>query len=99
MNKYEAMLIFSESFKDDRLEAAVDKIKAEIEKTGGKVGGATRLGRRPFARPLDKESAGHYVVVSFELAPDKVSALQARFKLNEEIFRIQIVRQPEAAAT
>jgi small subunit ribosomal protein S6 len=98
MNKYEAMLIFSESFKDDKLEAAMDKVKAEIEKTGGKVGGATRLGRRQFARRLEKETAGHYAVVSFELPGDKVAALHGRFKLNEEIFRVQIVRQPEVAA-
>lgn len=98
MNKYEAMLIFSESFKDDKLEAALDKVKAEIEKTGGKVGGATRLGRRQFARRMDKETAGHYAVVSFELPADKVTALHGRFKLNEEIFRVQIVRQPEIKA-
>ncbi len=98
MNKYEAMLIFSESFKDDKLEEAVDKVKAEIEKAGGKVQGATRLGRRSFARPMSKETAGHYVVVSFELPADKMAAIQGRFKLNEDIFRVQIVRQPEIKA-
>ena len=98
MNKYEAMLIFPESFKDEQLDAVMDKIKAEIEKAGGKNEGATRLGRRQFARKMDKQAAGHYAVVTFQLAGDKVAALQGRFKLNEDIFRVQVVRQVEIKA-
>jgi small subunit ribosomal protein S6 len=95
MNKYEARFIFPESFKDDQLEASLDKVKAEIEKIGGKVEGATRLGRRQFSRRLDKQTAGNYAVVTFQLPGEKVTALQGRFKLNEEIFRVQLVRVPE----
>ncbi len=98
MNKYEAMLIFPESLKEEQLETAMDKIKAEIEKMGGKVEGATRLGRRQFARKMEKQGSGNYAVVTFLLGGDKIAALQGRFKLNEEIFRVQIVRTPEVAA-
>lgn len=97
MTKYEAMLIFPETLKDDALEAAVDRIKAEVEKAGGRVDGATRLGRRQFARPLDKRPGGQYAVMTFHLNGDKMQALQGRLKLNEDIFRVQIVRVEEAA--
>jgi small subunit ribosomal protein S6 len=106
MTKYEAMFIFPEALKDEALEAAIDKVKAEIEKAGGRVEGATRLGRRQFARPLKKQPAGQYAVVTFQLDGTKMAALQGRLKLNEEIFRVQVVlavdapppREPVAAA-
>ena len=95
MNKYEAMIIFPDALKDEALEAALEKVEAEIEKSGGKVESKTRMGRRQFARPMDKQNSGQYMVVNFKLDGGKLTALQARFKLNEEIFRIQIVRASE----
>lgn len=98
MNKYEAMIIFPESLKEESLDAALDRVVAEIEKVDGKVEAKTRLGRRAFARPMDKQTSGQYMVVTFRLDGKKLAALQARFKLNEEIFRVQIVRVPEVVA-
>ncbi len=95
MNKYEAMIIFPDALKDEALEAALEKVEAEIEKSGGKVESKTRMGRRQFARPMDKQNSGQYMVVNFKLDGGKLGPLQARFKLNEEIFRIQIVRASE----
>lgn len=98
MNKYEAMIIFPETLKEESLDSSLDKVVAEIEKSGGTVEAKTRLGRRSFARPMDKHTGGQYMVVTFRLDGDKITALQGRFKLNEEIFRAQIVRAPEVAA-
>lgn len=96
MNKYEAMIIFPESMKEEDLETGLEKIGTEIEKLGGTVVNKTRLGRRTFARPMQKHTAGQYAVVGFSLAGDKLGSLQGRFRLNEEIFRVQIVRVEEA---
>lgn len=99
MNKYEAMIIFPDAVKDEALDAALEKVEAEIEKSGGKVESKTRMGRRQFARPMDKQTTGQYMVVNFKLDGAKLSALQGRFKLNEDIFRIQIVKaNPVAVA-
>jgi ribosomal protein S6 len=98
LNKYEAMLIFPETLKEESLDAALDKVCGEIEKAGGRVDNKTRLGRRAFARKLGRQTAGLYTVVGFALPGDKLRPLMARFKLNEEIFRIQIVAQPEPKA-
>ena len=95
---YEAMFIFPETLKEEALDGAVDKVKVEIEKAGGKVVSTTRLGRRAFARRLNKQNSGQYIVVTFSLDGEKIKALQARLKLNEDIFRVQIVTQEEKAA-
>ncbi len=97
VNKYEAMIIFPDALKDEALEAALEKVEAEIVKSGGKVESKTRMGRRQFARPMDKQSTGQYMVVNFKLDGSKLAALQGRFKLNEDIFRIQIVRASAVA--
>jgi ribosomal protein S6 len=95
MNTYEALFIFPDSLKEEVLDATVNKVRQEIEKSGGKVDSATRMGRRPFARPMQKQTSGHYMVITFKYDGEKLRALQARFKLIEEIFRVQFIRLPE----
>lgn len=92
MNKYEATFIFPESLKEEALEAVQARVLEEITRLGGRVENITRLGKRAFARPLHKKKAGYYVIVSFSLEPNQVAPLQARYRLNEEVFRVQIVR-------
>ena len=94
MNKYEAMIIFQETLKETEWDGAVDAVRAEIEKLGGKMTSGTRLGKREFARPMQKRQGGHYGLIAFQLAGDKVAPLQARLKLDEQIFRVQVVSAP-----
>lgn len=97
MNKYEAMIIFQENLKETDWDGAVDAVRAEIEKLGGKMTSSTRLGKRDFARVMQKRQSGHYGLIAFQLAGDKVAPLQARLKLDEQIFRVQVVTAPVAA--
>ena len=94
MNKYEAMIIFRENLKDTDWDGAVEAVRAEIEKLGGKMTSNTRLGKREFARVMQKQQGGHYGLIAFQLAGDKVSALQTRLKLDEQVFRVQVVTAP-----
>ena len=98
MNKYEAMIIFPDSLKDEALEAAFEKVRGEIEKAGGKVENATRMGRRTFARPLKKHASGQYAVFGFQMDGTKISGLQARLRLSEDVFRVQIMRAVPVSA-
>ena len=96
MNKtYEGLFIFPESFKDDAVDAAVERVKAEIEKQKGSIREVTKLGKRGFARPLKKQLSGSYVRLVFEIEPDKIVSLRARYRLMEDVFRVQIVRVEE----
>ena len=97
MNKYEAMIIFQETLKETDWDGAVDGVRAEIEKLGGKLTSSTRLGKREVARVMQKRQGGHYGLIAFQLAGDKVAALQARLKLDERIFRVQVVTAPAVA--
>ena len=94
MNNYEAMFIFPETLKENALEDAVSHAKAEIKKAGGEVDSTTRLGKRAFSRMMKKQQSGFYVLVTFKMDGDKIKPLLARYKLSEEVFRVQVVKAP-----
>ena len=91
MKTYDALYIFVGVAKDDVVEANLEKALAEVTRLGGNVVAQDRLGRRGFARPLAKRDSGVYVKVRFELDPQKVGELVNRYRLVEEVFRVQIL--------
>ena len=98
MNTYDGMFIFGESVRDERVGEMTGYVTGEIEKVGGKIIGTREMGRRPFARTLQKKESGIYIAVTFRLDPAKLGALTARYNLNEEVFRCQIVRLSDELA-
>ena len=91
MKKYDALYIFVGIAKDDALEANLEKALAEVTRLGGNVLEKVQLGKRMFSRPMKKREAGVYVKVRLELDPSKVDELVKRYKLVEEVFRVQIL--------
>ena len=56
------------------------------------------MGRKPFARELQKQTAGEYALLNMSLEPSKVVELHTALKHNEEIFRIQVSKLAAEAA-
>lgn len=95
MKKYDALYIFVNSPKDEALDKLVELAGGEITRLGGELFGSEALGKRNFARPMKKHDNGVYIRIRFALDTDKMAALLARYKLVEEIFRVQIVTVDE----
>ena len=95
MKKYDALYIFVNAPKEDAVEPLIEKVGGEITRLGGVVLGSEMLGRKTFARELKKREAGIYVRIRFELDPAKVSELVNRYRLVEEVFRVQILAVDE----
>ena len=91
MKKYDALYIFVGIAKDDALEACLEQALAEVEKRGGNVLEKVSLGRRTFSRPMKKRDSGVYVKVRFEIDPAQLEDLVKRYRLVEEVFRVQIL--------
>ena len=91
MKKYDALYIFVGIAKDEALEANLEKALAEVTRLGGNVLEKVQLGKRVFSRPMKKRESGVYVKVRLELDPAKVDELVKRYKLVEEVFRVQIL--------
>jgi ribosomal protein S6 len=99
LNTYEGLFIFADTLKDEELVEVLDRVTAEITRQDGSVIGSKKLGRRSFARTMSKRDSGLYVRMLFSLAPEKVSPLQARLLLSEDVFRVQITRGDEKSAS
>ena len=91
LSKYEALFIFSGSVKEEALDNVVAASTAEIEKLGGTIQQVDKLGRKSFARPLEKTEHGTYVKVRFAIEGDQVGKIRQRFKHNDDCLRLQIV--------
>ena len=91
MKKYDGLYIFAGQAKDDVLDGQIAKALAEVTRLGGNVLAQEVLGKRTFAHPMRKRESGVYVQVRFELDPAKVSELVNRYRLVEEVFRVQIL--------
>ena len=95
MKKYDALYIFAGTAKEDALDEQLAKALAEITRLGGVVETQTVLGKRTFAHPMHKRESGVYAEVRFQFDPLKVSELVNRYKLVEEVFRVQILAVDE----
>ena len=91
MKKYDALYIFVNAAREDAIEPLLEKVSGDITRLGGNVLGSELLGRKTFARVMKQKEGGVYVRVRFELDPAKVAELRARYALNDEIFRVQIL--------
>ncbi len=91
MKPYEALFILAETVRDENVEDFAAKARAEIERLGGVIEQTLNMGRRPFAVLLHKREGGVYVRIDFMMDPAKFTGLQPRFRLNENIFRMQFV--------
>jgi ribosomal protein S6 len=91
LKPYEALFILTETVRDENVEEFASKARAEIERLGGVIEQSLPMGRRPFAIPLHKREGGVYLRIDFKMDPAKIAPMQARFKLNENIFRMQLV--------
>ena len=91
MKKYDGLYIFSGQAKDDSLDKSVEKMGAEITRLNGEVLETEILGKRAFARPMQKRENGVYVRIRFNLDPLQVTPLINRYHLVEDLFRVQIL--------
>ena len=91
MKKYDGLYIFAGQAKDDVLAGMIDKALAEVTRLGGNVLAQEVIGKPKDAYPMHKCERGVYVLVRFELDPSKVSELVKRYRLVEEVFRVQIL--------
>lgn len=93
--KYEALFIFAGNVREDDLETVLSSSVGEIEKLGAKIESSEIIGRRPFARTMQKQTHGNYAKVRFEIDPSQVASIHDRFKHNDDCFRLQIVTRNE----
>jgi ribosomal protein S6 len=71
----------------------LERIRGDIAKLNGTVVNSQVLGTRTFARTMQKRDAGLYVKMTISLDPKEVAAFKAKCRLNEDIFRVQVLNE------
>lgn len=100
MNQYEGMFIINATMDSNAIRKTVTDIQDILTREGGKIVGVEEWGRRKLAYLVKKHMDGHYVLVNFDIAPEKVARVRSLFILNEQILRFIILRRiprPEVA--
>ena len=95
MKKYDGLYIFAGSARDEVLDKMVEGAISEITHHSGNILSTNVLGKKTFARPMKKRDNGVYVKIRFEIDPAAIEKLTKRYKLIEDVFRVQFLAVDE----
>jgi small subunit ribosomal protein S6 len=85
---YRATFILDNRGKEDSPETIIDSVKKEIAAVQGEVTGVENLGKRDFARVIDRKfTGGTYVQIAFSAPADGPAQLKERLRLNHNVYR------------
>jgi len=94
-NRYEALLVLNSQGKEDTIKEIIDRLESDFQKEGAQIEQVQKMDKRQFsyvAGPLD---SGYYVNFVFIADPGVIAKLQAKFKLDPEVYRQNYERLPE----
>jgi len=86
-NRYEALLILNAQGKEDSVHDIVDRLESEFKKEGAEIEHVQKMDKRQFSYAAGPIDAGFYVNFVFHAAPDLISKLRSKFKLDPEVYR------------
>lgn len=87
MRTYDVVFILDEKKIEDSGETFAKDVAAQVANLGGSVKETIPMGRRQFARPIGKITAGIYLEFVTDLDPSKVDALKEKYRLNPVVLR------------
>ncbi|MBQ3933045.1 MAG: 30S ribosomal protein S6 [Lachnospiraceae bacterium] len=95
MNKYELAVVLSAKLEEDERTAALDKVKAYIERFGGTVTGVEDAGKKRLAYEIQKMREAYYYFIKFESESTTPAEVEDAIRIMEEVVRFLCVREDE----
>ncbi|MCR5116581.1 MAG: 30S ribosomal protein S6 [Lachnospiraceae bacterium] len=95
MNKYELTVVVSAKIEDDERAATLDKVKAYVERFGGKITNIDEAGKKKLAYEIQKMSEAFYYFVQFDAEATAPGELESRLRIMDNVLRFLIVRADE----
>ncbi|MBI2872347.1 MAG: 30S ribosomal protein S6 [Chloroflexi bacterium] len=92
LRNYELVAVLKPDMDDERVGAALERVKSFVSDRGGSVDGEELWGRRKLAYPIQKQNEGIYFLTRFTLEPPHAKELERSLNLSEEVMRHLIVR-------
>jgi len=86
-NRYEAFLILRTQGSEDSAKEIIERLSGEFTAEGAKIEQVQRMDKRQFAYAAGDLSSGYYVNFIFEAEPTLIDKMQAKFRLDEDVYR------------
>ncbi len=90
MKKYESLIVISTKQEEDGIKNLVEKFKSLIEANGNIIS-VDEWGKKRLAYPINKESDGHYVLITFECDASFPVELERVYKITEGLLRTIVI--------
>ena len=87
---YEALYILKPDLNEDQIKALVERFKGVVE-ANGTVSEIDEWGKRRLAYPIEDQTDGHYVRMTFVSAPVFPAELDRIFRITDGVMRSIIV--------
>ncbi|RBP41326.1 small subunit ribosomal protein S6 [Roseimicrobium gellanilyticum] len=84
--KYEAMIVLDMKGREENVETLVSQLGKEFESNGVKLQQVDNLGKKKFPFAPRHVESGYYINFLFEAEPAAVDKVQARLKLNDNVY-------------
>jgi small subunit ribosomal protein S6 len=91
-HRYEGLLVLNVKGKEDGAQKIIDRIEKDFKAEGCEIESVQKMDTRHFSYAPGKLDSGFFVNFVFAAAPDTLPKLQARFKLDEDVYRQQYGR-------
>jgi small subunit ribosomal protein S6 len=95
MRHYEIVLIIHPD-QSEQVPAMVERYKAMIEQSGGKIHRFEDWGRRVLAYPINKLAKAHYLCLNVEIAQAVYDDLEHAFRFNDAVLRHMFTKAKRA---
>ena len=95
MRHYEIVFIVHPD-QSEQVPAMIDRYKAVLATSGGKVHRIEDWGRRQMAYMIDKLAKAHYVCMNIECDQKTLEELEHAFKFNDAVLRHLIIKTKKA---
>lgn len=92
MNKYELTLVVNAKIDEDARTAAVEKVKAYIEKANAIITNVEDCGLKKLAYEIQKMGEAYYYFIQFDAEADVPAQLEANVRIMEPVLRYLCVR-------
>lgn len=92
MNKYELTLVVNAKIDEDARTAAVEKVKAYIEKANSTITNVEDCGLKKLAYEIQKMGEAYYYFIQFDAEADVPAQLEANVRIMEPVLRYLCVR-------
>ncbi len=89
---YELLTLIPGTLTDEEAQVVSDSIRQRLEQHGAAVGKHQIWEKRKLAYPVDHVRQGVYIVSEFDLAAEKLNALERDLQLDKALLRHQIVK-------